>query len=35
MGWLSGKRIYVAGRRGLAGSAIVRRLHVIARMIPH
>lgn len=26
MGWLAGKRIYVAGHRGLAGSAIVREL---------
>lgn len=26
MGWLSGKRIYVAGHRGLAGSAVVRAL---------
>lgn len=26
MNWLQGKRIYVAGHRGLAGSAVVRRL---------
>jgi GDP-L-fucose synthase len=31
-GFLSGKRIYVAGHRGLAGSAIVRALHAAEHM---